>query len=96
MSRSRPREVGPRVAPDPGRMSEAARRRVQAELASGRDETNPAFLLATTPPSLLLAIVNGLIDPVQLAREQLANRGLDANGLWVGFDEAARIHGVAR
>jgi hypothetical protein len=29
---------------------------------------------------------------LKLAREQLANRGIDENGLWVGFDEAKKIH----
>ena len=94
LNQSTPKQVGPRAAPEPGRMSDAAQRRVQAELADGRDETNPAYLFSTTATSLLLAIVDGLIDPVRLAHETLASRGLDENGLWVGFEEAARIHGV--
>ena len=96
MSKITPKEVGPRAAPLPERMSAGARKRVQEELASGRDETNPAFLYSTTAMSLLLAIVDGLIDPVAIARQTLADRGLDENGAWVWFEAAKRIHGVTR
>jgi len=92
MSKSTPKQVGPRAAPEPGRMSEGARKRVQEELASGRDETNPAYLFSTTATSLLLAIVDGLVDPVRLAHEQLANRGLDEDGAWCGFERARQVH----
>lgn len=78
------------------RMSEATRQRVQEDLASGKDELDPAFLYSVTATSLLLAIADGLIDPVALARQTLASRGLDENGQWCGFDEATRIHGVTR
>jgi len=86
----------PHGLPDASRMSEAACQRVQAEITAGHDATNPAFLYSTTATVLLLAIAGGLIDPVALARRDLANRGLDADGTWVGFDRAAQIHGVAR
>jgi len=86
----------PHGPPDASRISEAARRRVQADLASGRDATNPAFLYQQTATALLLAIAAGLIDPVLLARRELASRGLDGDGAWCGFDEARRIHGVQR
>ena len=75
-----------------GGMSPGARQRILAELQSGRDVTNPEFLYATTATALLLAIADGLIDPVALARLQLASRGLDCNGTWVGFAQARRIH----
>ena len=38
-----------------------------------------------TATELLCAIVNGQIDPKELAQKELQNRGLDNNGLWVGF-----------
>jgi hypothetical protein len=81
---------------DASRMTDAARQRVQAELASGKDETRANLLFSLTTTTLLLAIVDGLIDPVLLARRQLANRGLDENGEWVGTERAAQIHGVQR
>jgi len=59
---------------------------------SGRDATNPEFLFSMTTTALLLAIADGLIDPVALARLQLASRGLDCDGTWVGFAQARRIH----
>jgi hypothetical protein len=77
-------------------MTAATRERVLADLASGRDEFSPAFLYSVTSTSLLLAAAAGLIDPTLLARRELASRGLDADGTWVGFDRAAQIHGVAR
>ncbi len=79
-------------------MSDATRRRIEAQNADPQvsDLQNPAFLYSTVATDLLLAITSGLIDPVQLAHEQLANRGLDADGQWVGFDRAREIHQVTR
>lgn len=74
------------------RMTKATRQRLREQLASGGDSTDPSYLFATTHTALLLAIAGGLVDPLQLAREQLANRGIDANGDWVGFDRARQIH----
>jgi hypothetical protein len=73
-------------------MSAVARERVLADLASGKDEFNPAFLYSVTAAPLLLAIAAGLINPIALARRELASRGLDANGEWCGFDRARQIH----
>lgn len=55
------------------------------------DEQNTAHLFNLTHTELLCKIVKGEIDPVQIAREQLANRGLDHYSKWVGFDEAEKI-----
>lgn len=41
-----------------------------------RDEENPEFLFNGTWNSLLIQIVKGEIDPVQLAKETLESRGL--------------------
>jgi len=79
-----------------GQMSDAARQRVQREIADGRDGTNPQFLFQQTNTVLLLAIADGLIDPLLLVRHELANRGLDENGAWCGFARARQIHGVTR
>ncbi len=40
---------------------------------------------------LLSAIARGEVDAGQLARQELANRGLNATGKWVGFDQAQRL-----
>ncbi|MBU1674977.1 hypothetical protein KKA85_04270 [bacterium] len=78
----------------PGQPSDTTRQRLRAQLADPdiRDLQNPAFLFSTTTTDLLLAIAGGLIDPVRLARRELANRGLDANGRWIGFAAAERLH----
>ncbi len=40
------------------------------------------------PINLILAAANGQIDLNALAREQLADRGLDLSGAWIGFAKA--------
>ena len=58
------------------------------------DDDNPAYLFNTTNTSILVQIVNGEVDANYLARVELANRGLDKKGIWVGFKAAARIHDI--
>lgn len=41
---------------------------------------------------VLAAAARGELDLNRLAREELAARGQDENGVWVGFDRAADIH----
>lgn len=43
---------------------------------------------------VLTAVARGEFDLNRLAREELASRGLDTNGVWVGFDKANQIHKV--
>jgi hypothetical protein len=43
---------------------------------------------------VLAAVARGELDLNLLAREELAARGQDQNGTWVGFDKAAKIHNV--
>ena len=73
-------------------LSEATRHHVSQEINGGSDATNPEFLFQQTATPLLLAITGGLIDPVLLARCELANRGLDLDGKWVGFAAAEKLH----
>jgi hypothetical protein len=83
----------PSATPRPqGSMSTATCNRLLKELASGQDDTNPQLTYSITSTTILLAISEGLIDPVQLAKAELANRGLDRNGIWVGFGRAREIH----
>ncbi len=49
------------------------------------DTDNPRFLFADIPTRLLLHCANGTLDLQAIAKQQLANRGLDENGNWVGF-----------
>lgn len=58
------------------------------------DELNPDLLFRTTWNDLLCKIASGEIDPVQLAKKELANRGYNESGAWVGFENSAKIHGT--
>jgi len=58
------------------------------------DEKNPKYLFNTIDTTLLVAIINKKIDPVKLAAKQLADRGLNKKGFWIGFDKAYKIHGI--
>lgn len=51
------------------------------------DDLKPEFLFSMTATKLLSQIVFGQIDPKELAWKELRNRGLDADGKWVGFGE---------
>ena len=42
----------------------------------------------------LLAIHHGDVDVVHLVRRELASRGMDGNGRWIGFAEAGQALGV--
>lgn len=53
------------------------------------DALNPKYLFSLTANDLLCKIVNGEIDPKELAWSELRNRGYDSNGKWVGFKDGA-------
>lgn len=42
---------------------------------------------------VLVGATQGDVDLNQLARDELAMRGMNKDGVWVGFDAAARIRG---
>jgi hypothetical protein len=48
------------------------------------DDENPHFLFSTTHHTLLVQIASGQIDPLQLAKTELKNRGLSKTGEWNG------------
>ena len=50
--------------------------------------------IQTALTKVLAAAARGELDLNRLAREELASRGLDQNGVWVGFEQAAKIHNV--
>jgi len=47
-----------------------------------------AMVLQGAVTKLLVAAAQGKIDLNAMARTELANRGMDATGRWVGFDQA--------
>lgn len=52
--------------------------------------------IQTAPTALLVAVARGELDIQHLARVELASRGLDRDGVWVGFQLAREIHGFHR
>ncbi len=57
------------------------------ELNEISDEENPEFMFQTMHMKLVIAIANGKINAKKAALEELANRGYDKNGKWVGWDK---------
>ena len=52
------------------------------------DEENPVFLFSQTNKDILLDIINGKIDPIQMAKKEIENRGLDIKtGNWIGWNK---------
>jgi len=43
---------------------------------------------------VLAAVARGELDLNRLAREELASRGLNDHGNWIGFDAAKKHHNV--
>ena len=56
-----------------------------------KDDKNPKFIFALTDTDLLLDIAKDQLNPVELAKQELANRGLGSNGEWMGFPEAKKF-----
>ena len=54
------------------------------------DEEKPIFLFTQTHKDILLAIVNGKLDALKMAKRELRNRGLDLKtGKWIGWKNVA-------
>ncbi len=60
------------------------------------DDLNPKFIFSQVPTIILLEALNEGFDLKGFIRAELANRGQDAEGNWVGFDEAAKIHKIKK
>ena len=57
-----------------------------ASLSLIPDEENPIFLFNGTHKDILLDIINGKIDSIEIAIRELENRGLDTKtGKWIGW-----------
>ena len=54
----------------------------------GRFTIDELGFIQVVPARILVASAKGDIDLNLLAREELANRGLDQAGVWVGFERA--------
>jgi hypothetical protein len=63
-------------------------------LAGRSDSLNPEFIFNMTETQLLVEALRGDFDITHSLKKELAKRGVDKNGLWVGFKQAAKTHGV--
>ena len=54
------------------------------------DDRNPDYMFQMIHTDLLCKAARGEIDLQQLAKDELASRGLDWSGKWVGFARAGR------
>ena len=50
------------------------------------DDQNPLYLFSRTHVDLLVQIANGTLRTKKLALRELEKRGLNKEGLWVGFE----------
>ncbi len=62
---------------------------VDLHYGNRRDEDNPKFALQSVNNSVLLMAARGMVDLNAVARLELANRGIGANGVPVKFEDAA-------
>jgi len=64
----------------------------QTKTAFSVDDLGAIALLSS---EVLAAVASGKLDLNLIARHEIAARGQDKSGKWVGFDKAAKIHGLA-
>lgn len=63
--------------------------RAAASLGLIEDQHNPIFIFSQISKELLLDIISGKIDVMQLARLEMVARGLDEKtGRWIGWKDA--------
>jgi hypothetical protein len=59
-----------------------------------QDELDPRYLFSLTHSQLLVEALKGEFDIRYMVRRELANRGLDNEGKWIGFDKAKKLHEI--
>lgn len=68
---------------------------MSAENIEPKFTTDELGFIQSAPTEVLAAAARGEIDLNLLARQEMAARGLDAQGKWVGFKAASQAHKVA-
>lgn len=80
-----------------GELTQKGKERLMTKDYENRaDDINPRFIFSTTATALLVEALRGDFDIKQLIRRELANRGLNAEGNWVGFEKATQIHKIKK
>ncbi|OHC66983.1 MAG: hypothetical protein A3H93_18140 [Rhodocyclales bacterium RIFCSPLOWO2_02_FULL_63_24] len=59
--------------------------------SSGKFTVDEIGFIQLADVEVLAAVARGEIDLNQIAREELASRGLDDRGRWVGFERARPV-----
>jgi len=54
------------------------------------DDLNPEYVFNIVHTELLLKLATGAVNAQELARKNMASRGLGCSGKWVGFDQAKK------
>lgn len=89
MARKSKNELAQKILKDrglsPAEEGEAAARRDAHEPKP--DDLNPIYLFSGTHIELLLRCANKEFDLLKMARAEIANRGLNLKGEWVGWEK---------
>lgn len=56
------------------------------------DDDNPTYAMRGLESTHLGHIASGKVDAKRIAHDELASRGQDSNGKWIGFDKAKEHH----
>lgn len=70
--------------------------RLSSDFANRPDDINPKYIFTQTATALLVEALRGGFDLKGHIRAELANRGQDEKGNWVGFEQAAKIHKIKK
>ena len=71
-----------------------ANHRNSKKFAKRSDDLNPKYIFSLTGTQLLVEALKNEFSIEYYIRKELANRGLDRNGEWVGFPIAKEIHQI--
>lgn len=59
------------------------------------DDENPHYIFCLANSNMLATILKGDSFSLEyLAKREMANRGLNADGAWIGFKESAKFWGL--
>ena len=61
---------------------------------NSKDEINPIFIFSLTSTQLIVEGLKGDFDIKYMLRRELANRGCDEKGSWIGFNQAKVLHKI--
>lgn len=68
--------------------------KLSSDFETRPDDLNPRYIFSLTATALLVEALRGDFDLKQIIRRELANRGQDDKGDWVGFEKAKEIHNL--